>query len=290
MTISESQLETWSNQGATATSQSTHLSVRNALEKHSFTQGVTYCDYLQGSYRNSTNIYGNSDVDLVVELTNVFYHNQLDDVQKSALKFSTATYTLDNFRSEVIDALRIYYGAQYVDTSGGKSIKVLPNGNRLKSDVVAAATYRHYEGTRLRAEGITFWNTKTGQQIINYPKLHFDNGATKNTNVSQWYKPTLRIFKNARERIYRDTSGLAGKFPSYFVESLLYNVPNSNYGRSYQSTFCNVINWLDDALKGDTSKFVCQNEMYYLFGLNVVQWNVNDAKIFVSELANLWNS
>lgn len=290
MTISESQLEIWSHQGAITTSQTTHLSVRSALERYNFSQGVTYDDYLQGSYRNSTNIYGNSDVDLVAELTSVFYHNDLDEVQKNSLNLSSASYSLADFRGEVIDALRRYFGAQYVDTSGSKSIKVLPNGNRLKSDVVVAAKYRHYEGTRVRAEGIRFNNTQTNQEIINYPKIHLANGVTKNTNTSQWYKPTLRIFKNAREHIHKEKSWLAGKFPSYFIECLLYNVPNGAFGKSYQSTFCNIVTWLDDALNGNTSNFVCQNEMYYLFGSNIVQWNVNDAKTFVSELANLWNT
>jgi len=290
MTISENQLEIWSHQGGTDAAQNTHTAIRNALKQHSWRSGVTYDDYLQGSYRNYTNIYGNSDMDLVVELTSTFYHNEMTETQKSALEFTPATYSFNNFREDVISALRNHFGSAYVDTSGSKSIKVLPNNERLKGDVVVAATYRYYESTRLIAEGITFWNTKTGEQIINYPKLHFDNSVTKHANTSQWYKPTVRVFKNARERIYKNKTCLSGKFPSYFVECLLYNVPNGKYGQSYQSTFCIVVNWLDDALKEDPSQFVCQNKMFYLFGSNSMQWNVNDAKTFISELTSLWNS
>ena len=128
------------------------------------------------------------------------------------------------------------------------------------------------------------------KQIINYPNLDFENGTTKHANTSKWYKPTVRIFKNARECIYKNKSWLAGKFPSYVVECLMYNVPNGKYGQSYQSTFCNAVNWLDGALKTDPSQFVCQNGLFHLFGSDSTQWNVNDATIFVSELALLWNS
>ena len=36
---------------------------------------MTYVSYLQGSYRNDTNIRGDSDVDLVLELNSVFKHD-----------------------------------------------------------------------------------------------------------------------------------------------------------------------------------------------------------------------
>lgn len=40
MTIPKSQLETWSNQGATVTSKSTHESIRNALSNYDWPDGV----------------------------------------------------------------------------------------------------------------------------------------------------------------------------------------------------------------------------------------------------------
>jgi len=280
MTISESQLITWSNQGATVTSQDTHLSIRNVLKQYSFGLGITYDDYLQGSYRNSTNIYANSDVDIVAELTSTVYTNIS----------SQSNSNWQSFRQSVIRALTNSYGSQYINTSGSKSIKVLPNSGRLLADVVVTAKYRHYNAGRLVAEGITLWNTKNGQQVINFPKQHIDNGAAKNTNTSQRYKPTVRVFKNARERIYKNKSWLAGKFPSYFVECLFYNVPNDKYGNTYQGTFSNAVNWLNSALNTNSASFMCQNGLLPLFGSDSIQWNIADAKQFVSELIALWNS
>lgn len=223
MTISESQLEIWSNQGATILAQNTHHSIRNALENYQWSSNVDYTSYLQGSYRNSTNIHGDSDVDLVVELTSVFYSN-LTAEEKLQLGMTPANYTWYSFRQDVITALSQYYGCQYVDTSGSKSIKLLPNSGRLKADVVVAATYKHYEGMQLVAEGMTFWTVPGGQQICNFPKRHYDNGASKNSNQKTrgWYKPTVRVFKNARSRINTDPL-FTKTFPSYFIECLLYN-------------------------------------------------------------------
>lgn len=280
MSISENQLETWANQGATTTAQNTHASIRNALKQYSFSSGITYDDYLQGSYRNSTNIFASSDVDLVVELTSTVYTNVT----------AQSNYNWQIFRQGVISALTKYYGSQFISTSGSKSIKVLPGSGRLLADVVVAAKYRHYSGGSFVAEGMTLWNTKTGQQIINFPKQHIDNGATKNGNTSQQYKPTVRMFKNARKRICENKPLLANRFPSYYVECLLYNVQNSKFSTSRQDTYCNVVNWLNSELNTNSSRFMCQNGLIQLFGNDSTQWNVADAKLLVSELISLWNS
>ena len=73
MPIPESQLKTWAHQGAVATAKATHESIRNALTASaSPIQDKNFEIYLQGSYKNSTNIRGNSDVDIVVQLTSTF--------------------------------------------------------------------------------------------------------------------------------------------------------------------------------------------------------------------------
>lgn len=293
MTISESQLTVWSNQGAIDAAQRTHTSLRSALDAYKkWPAGTAYDAYLQGSYRNTTNIRGDSDVDLVVELTSVNYSN-LTDVEKSLLKLESATYKWNDFRSDVIAALIDYYGAQFVETSGSKSVKVLPNSGRLKADVVIAVTYNYYENLKVRAEGMTFWALPGWQQVINYPKLHYENGANKNSSqrTNGLYKPTIRIFKNARNRATDANSFYRGHFPSYFVEGLLYNVPDRVFSETYQATYANILNWLNTELDSDRAQtFVCQNEMAYLFGHSSVQWNIDYAREYVTQLTKLWNA
>ena len=69
MPIPESQLSTWSHHGAQDSSKRTHEAIRSVLNAHAWPHGMTYNFYLQGSYRNDTNIRGDSDVDVVLELT-----------------------------------------------------------------------------------------------------------------------------------------------------------------------------------------------------------------------------
>lgn len=295
MTIPRSQLETWSNQGAVVTAQSTHESIRNALKKHEWPTGVKYDDYLQGSYRNTTNIRGDSDVDLVVELTSVFQQDlsALSSIEQQQFHadYSSATYTLSDFKSEVIDALREYYGSSAVKI-GNKSIKISEGSNRLAADVVVCMSYRKYQQYRSISnqkyvEGIAFYTQTEARHIINFPKIHYDNGAEKNSQTNGNYKSTVRMFKNARSYLINHNSLLPGVAPSYFIECLLYNVPSRKIVANPQDTFYNVLEFLHNA---DLGCFVCQNKQIDLFGDSPEQWSIYNANQLKSAYIKLWNN
>jgi hypothetical protein len=69
MAIPENQLVTWSHQGSIQQSTATYATVKNVLDS---TQAPYYLKsyegFLQGSYGNDTNIYADSDVDVVLRL------------------------------------------------------------------------------------------------------------------------------------------------------------------------------------------------------------------------------
>ena len=239
MSIPESQLEAWSNQGAQASSQNTYNSIKMALARHIWPTGMNYEVYLQGSYPNATNIYGDSDVDIVVESSNIYYDDR-PLVLKQQMGWYKSSYSWTDFRNEVKKALVNYYGSGKV-SQANKCIKVKGDGsNRLNADVVPCCTYKHYQGATLIADGITFW-TQSGQQVVNYPKLHLVNGQGKNTNCSLRYKPNIRVFKNARNKAQTNNP-----YPSYFLECLFYNVPSSNFKYTHTATYLNCINWLSE--------------------------------------------
>src|SRR6266446_1849281 len=125
MPIPESQLETWSHQGAVTTSSATYRSIQTALAADSSPiKGKDYEVYLQGSYKNDTNIRGDSDVDVVVQLNDTFGRDlaALPESQKRLYQaaHSSATYLWGDFRKDVLQALRYYYGLRAV-TEGDKS-------------------------------------------------------------------------------------------------------------------------------------------------------------------------
>ncbi len=194
MSIPTEQLERWSHQGAVTTAKATADSIKTALNSYRlWPSGIGYEVYLQGSYRNSTNIRGDSDVDVVAQLNTTFYSN-LSEVQRMDLGFTPATYTWQDFRSDVLNRLREYYGSGYI-SEGNKSLKLIPNTGRLPADIVVCAEYRRYNS--LRADdyelGMTFWTMSEGQQVINYPKQHIDNGIAKHGHTGYNYKPTVRM-------------------------------------------------------------------------------------------------
>src|SRR5205814_1605022 len=129
-----------------------------------------------------------------------------------------------------------------------------------------AAQFRRYgkfKGTydQNYTEGICFFNA-AGERIANYPKLHSTNLTTKHQATGGWLKPMVRILKNLRVKMVGDSLVKSGVAPSYYLEGLLYNIPNDKFADSYEDCFVNAMNWIrSEAKKND---FVCANEQYYL--------------------------
>ena len=75
MAIPATQLETWSHQGAVAQSRDTYATIRRALNSDGAQYHGSDCKiFLQGSYGNDTNVYAESDVDMVICLRSTFHY------------------------------------------------------------------------------------------------------------------------------------------------------------------------------------------------------------------------
>lgn len=280
MGIPESQLETWCNRPDPASSAATYAVIKRTLDNSRYLAGKRFEVYLQGSYRNATNIRADSDVDVVVELTSTFNSNTLalsaGDRALYKMAYSDATYTWSDFRRDVTMALKAEFGWSAVDTTGNKSIKLAAAPGRLKADVVPALQHRLY--TSFSPErylpGIAFWTQLENREVINYPKLHIANGETKN-GANGHYKAGVRMMKNARrvacERGYlsRDVS------PSYFVECFFYNAPDSSFGSNRVNMFFSLLEWGFGGLEGPKHK--CCNGLQDLFGPTPEQWDIVNA-------------
>jgi len=269
MPISESQLETWTHIGAQQTAKSTADSIRGALANYNdWPDRIEFEDYLQGSYKNSTNIRGDSDIDLVVQLNSNFYSN-LTDEEKSYLNLSNASYGFQEFRSDVLTALKRYYGFNNV-IEGNKSIKLKSGNGRLAADVVVCVQYKKYNKQFVVnindfVEGMTFWIRNDNRQIINYPKIHYKNGTVKNDQTNDQYKKTVRMFKNIRTYLVDNVIISKDLAPSYFLECLIYNIANRNFIGNWQDIFINCTHYL--LIEADLNGFLCQNQQEPLFGL-----------------------
>jgi hypothetical protein len=296
MAIPETQLETWSHQGAIQGSSTTYNSIKSVLDAGGTAYaGKSYQVFLQGSYCNDTNIYAESDVDIIIRLDNTFHSDLklLPENQKAAWHqaYDSATYTHVEFRRDVLDVLIKNYKADV--TPGDKAIMIAANGNRRKADVITALQFRRYTKfngltDQTYIEGICFHDSK-GERIANYPKRHSANLTAKHQATNQWFKPMARILKNLRGKLVGDGLLKAGIAPSYYLEGLLYNVPSDKFGKSYGDTFVNAVNWIQK--EADKDKLVCANEQYYLLRDDAKTcWTRADCDSYLNAAIELWNN
>lgn len=128
MAIPESQLETWSHQGSVTQSSNTYQSIRRALLSADSTYANNqFSVFLQGSYGNDTNIYAESDVDVVIRLESIYRGDTSkltpEELQLCDSQTSSATYAFASFKGAVISHLQSWFGARAI-TVGSKAIKI----------------------------------------------------------------------------------------------------------------------------------------------------------------------
>jgi len=300
MAIPENQLEIWAKPDSQDKYKDAHESIRKALEANDWPNGKpTYEVYLQGSYKNSTTIRSNSDVDVVVQLNSV-YSQDLDNLSREAKQLlqraqPNSTYQWEHFRYDVINAFES--NSSFAVSNGNKCINV--KTPYLDADVVVcmqhrlyvnhfdALAHRLYKKSKRRyyyLEGIKF-KSDDGRWIINYPKYHDRNGTTKSQMTDGKYNSTVRIFKNIKSCLVDKNLITEDEVPSYFIQCLLYNVPNSKFEYSYQNTVGNVFSYLNSQ---DISGFKCQNCLTNLFGNSPDQWPLIDAIQFINVATDFW--
>ncbi|WP_108787790.1 nucleotidyltransferase [Erythrobacter sp. Alg231-14] len=292
--LTEIQLQTWAKQGSIVQSAETFQTIKNCLDQPS--SGYAYKDtenFLQGSFANSTNIYADSDVDIVQALNSTFYRDLsgLSEQEKRAYNehFGSADYSYKDFKTDVFKQLSSCFGTRVEFRN--KAIFVPGNdNNRRDADVLPAAQYRKYYEFRTSthqryAQGIIFW-TNDGTEIVNYPRQHLQNSTTKNTATLNQFKPNCRVFKNYRNAMIRDGYIAKGRAPSYFLEGALYNVPDGLFSYSHRETVWNSLKWWQSC---DRSHLVCVNEMYKLLHpTSPVTWREEHFNEWVAAAIKYW--
>ena len=295
MAIPESQLDTWSKQGSVTQSAQTYGTIKAALEDSSAAYaGRSFTIFLQGSYGNDTNVYADSDVDIVMCLDSTFYQDitNLNVEQAAAYKnsYSDATYGVEEFKTDVLSQLKKKFGSDV--SPGKKAIDIKASGNRRNADVLVCAKFRRYNRfnsllDEYYNEGICFFPSGGGR-IENFPKQHSSNCTEKHQNTNGWFKPTVRIFKNLRNHMTKNNLFPYGHAPSYFLEGMLWNVPNNKFGGSYDSTIVNCVNWLRQ--EANRRELACANDLHYLLrNGSAVTWNEAQFDSFLSSASDLWN-
>lgn len=294
--IPEAQLDIWAKQGSVAQSRDTYAAVKNVLDDSGSPYYLqNFVCFLQGSYGNDTNVYRDSDVDILIRLDSTWYHDaytlpadQYQAFQKAYPE--AAAYRLADFKAEVANWLKQKFGNNI--TIGSKAIFIPGSGSRRDCDVLPCAAFRYYYRfnnglDQSHAEGICFF-LKDNTRIVNFPKQHSENCTAKHQATDSWFKPTVRIYKNMRNHLLNNGLLKDGIAPSYFIEGLLWNVPNEKYGTSYGDTFVNAFNYVYGA---DRTNFRCANGIHILLGNgSPVSWPAANCQTYLDALLNLWNN
>ena len=261
----------------------TERMVKKAISEHSEFQDCNLTVYAKGSYPNNTNVRVESDVDIAVQCSNVFYHNTVIDVPGEPYR---GRWTPARLRAEVGRALNAQFGLQ-VDTNGNVAIKISASSARVNADVVPCFDYRRYFRSGNFRPGARIIR-KDGSSTQNYPQNHLQNGRIKNNNTNRYYKKTVRILKRTANEMEADRHHRA--VPSYLVESLVYNCPNGLFlPPTWEETLRGIIVHIWENTKSDvepsSGRWKEADNCKFLFH-QARGWNRKDARDFAKAA---WN-
>lgn len=186
--------------------------------------------FTQGSYRNRVNVRRESDVDIGVLCFDTYFSNFPDDNVKALVKRSQepATYTYAQFKNELQRALVSRFGANNVSRRD-KAFQIDENSYRVNADVAAFFEHRRYSSPSRYQSGVQLLTDKDRRSIVNWPEQHYGNGVHKNTNTNRRYKRAVRILKTLRNEMAEKGLAAADPIPSFLVECLVWNAPNSAF-------------------------------------------------------------
>ena len=260
-------------------SKQAHMSIRDALAADDRLAEFTLRVFLQGSYKNNTNLRRDSDVDLVVRLAYELSPNVAALTGKQLRENTSHQAAHRYWRSFRRRALRVMSDS-YGDavTSGRKTIKLAKGELHADADLVVTLSYQ---------SGIGFYLPDERRWVVSYPQQHHNRGSKKEKATGGRFKRTIRMFKAARNQLAEKGSLTKDDAPSYFIECLLYNVPDQLFEPKLAATYTGIVNWLQ---KAKLKSFECQNGQVLLFGPGREQWNADKARAFVKALQGMWHT
>lgn len=268
----EQQLHTWANPVRLQKDVDTYDYVEGLFQGCQFNGSRDFEIYLQGSVANCTNIRADGDIDIVFQHSGIFYYSyNYGDYN------SPSSYNSTQLRDGIKSVLK-GYNIKYQDKD--KCIKLNLKGEGWQDvDLIPCFLYKFHLNRFNYLEGIRM-ETLNGNAIINYPKLHQTNGERKNDRAPD-YKSIVRIFKNIKKRLVEEGWCEEKLAPSYFIECLLYNVPDEAFN---ENTYTSELNNCFSCLRGRSlGHYKCQNEIDDLFGNESTQWDESSCQVFLDK-------
>jgi hypothetical protein len=226
----------------------TERMIRDAVGAHQPFGGCNLSVYAKGSYPNNTNVRTDSDVDIAVQCHNVFYWDEEEPSAHPAVTPYDGIWTPTKLRTELASALRAKFGNQ-VDDSGSTAFRIKSGTARVDADVIPCSDYRYYLSSGGYIEGCRIYR-KNGVGFENYPVRHLEYGVDKNSRTRTRFKKAVRILKRVENAMLENE--VHREVQSFFIESLVYNCPDSIINKStWVDTISGILVHVWNSLEGD---------------------------------------
>ena len=206
-----------------APSPSTVAAVKRLHENIRSVLGGDFETFLQGSYRNDTSIPDLNDVDIVAVRRTV---------RSGVFQPPAEAGSIVSFESIFDEVRRRLEGSapyQGKTTKNDKCITVVTGFN---ADVVPAVKV----GDDELKDPVAIYSRRLGQERLNYPRVHVQNGVNKQQRTEGRFKATVRMFKVWARNWFGDV----GTAPSFYLESLVYSFTDQSFLPDAADRFVNL--------------------------------------------------
>ena len=264
----------------------TERMIRQAIDSHESFNNCSLKVYAKGSYANNTNVRLDSDVDIAVECTEALYWEESEKGNYTPGKPYEGNWTPAKLRAELLSAMKAQFPSQ-VDSTGSTAIQINSSSARVDADVVPCFSYRYYMMDESR-DGTKIFKTD-GNNIVNYPAQQIENGIAKNKRTGYAYKKGARLLKRVENEMAED--GTFRELPSFFIECLAYNCPDTVFTHStWTECLRAMLFHILDKLQGDepnSGRWMEVNECFFLFHSNQ-KWTREDGREFAKAAWNYY--
>lgn len=264
--------------------------IKAAIAAHPGFDDVAVSVYAKGSYPNNTNVRTDSDVDVVVQCSEVVYWEEHvvggHDASGTVASPYVGPWTPSKLRTEVVAALEAQFGDQ-VDASGTTAVRVRSSSARVEADVVPSFDYHYYFEDGSYREGTKVFR-KNGDGFENFPAQHLAEGRAKNSATNTRFKQAVRILKRVENAMVAD--GAHREVPSFLVECLVFNSPNTdftavNWTNRIRNILVNIWEQTQGNVEPEDGRWLEVNRCKWLFHPTQA-WSRRDAREFAGAA---WN-
>lgn len=206
--------------------------VRNAIDRSEALRHRNIKVIAQGSYRNRTNVRRESDVDVGVICYDTFFYDSPPGTTGATFAIDPATYSYDQFKDDVSDALRHHFGSRAV-TRGNKAFDVRETSHHVEADVAPFFEHRRYAADGSPISGVELRpDNGIPLRVINWPEHRYENGRAKNDRTKRSYRALARILKSLRNEMTESHIAAAAPITGFLAECLTWNVPDPHFANA----------------------------------------------------------